>query len=193
MPSTVWEEYFKKTGNNPPRPLLVKALERVSKKSGNALDIGAGALNDTKYLLNNGWDVVAIDSSKEFMKYATHVTDKKFQAVNLPIEKYQFNKTFSLINAQFVLSFIKKDLFKHALDQIISSLESGGIFCGNFFGQEDERNKVETQMTFLTRKEVESLFKDFQIISFNEVRENAKTAAGKMKYWHVHEIIAMKK
>jgi len=193
MPSTVWKEYYEKTGNKPPRPLLLKALEQVHTKEKGALDIGAGTLNDTKYLLSKGWDVTAVDSSKEFMEHATHITDKKFQAVNLPIEKYQFDKTFGLINAQFVLPFIDKNIFKTTFAQIISSLKSGGVFCGQFFGPEDEWNKEGTSMTFLTKEAVEDLLKDLQIISLDELHEDAKTAAGKMKYWHVHEIIAMKK
>lgn len=49
-------------------------------------------------------------------------------------------------------------------------------------------------MIFLSREQVLGLFKDsFEIIEFDEVEKDAKTGLGKMKHWHIYNIIAKKK
>lgn len=49
----VWEDYFERTKNKPPRPLLLEAVTYVKEK-GFALDLGSGALNDSLYLREHG-------------------------------------------------------------------------------------------------------------------------------------------
>ena len=46
---------------------------------------------------------------------------------------------------------------------------------------------------FLKREEVENLFEQFDIISFNEIEKDGKTGLGKLKHWHTFEVIAKKK
>lgn len=49
-----WSEYIGKTKNNPPKPWLIKAMSFVNAKD-EALDLGPGAFNDTKFLLSEGF------------------------------------------------------------------------------------------------------------------------------------------
>ena len=48
-------------------------------------------------------------------------------------------------------------------------------------------------MVFLSKEQVLELFKQFDIIYFEENERNAKTGLGKIKHWHTFEIIAKKK
>ena len=49
-------------------------------------------------------------------------------------------------------------------------------------------------MVFLTKQQVLNLFKEsFEIIYFDELEKNEKTGLGKMKHWHIYNIIAKKK
>lgn len=48
-------------------------------------------------------------------------------------------------------------------------------------------------MIFLSRDEVMSLFNDFDIVFFNEAENDALTGLGKLKHWHLFNIIAKKK
>lgn len=65
---------------------------------------------------------------------------------------------------------------------------------GNFFGLNDSWIKINEQMVFLSKKQVLDLFKDsFEIIEFNEVEKDGKTGLGKMKHWHIYNVIAKKK
>ena len=57
-----WSDYIKKTKDRKPRSLLIESLNYVKNK-GRSLDLGAGALNDSIFLLQSGFDsVTAIDN-----------------------------------------------------------------------------------------------------------------------------------
>lgn len=69
-----------------------------------------------------------------------------------------------------------------------------GYFVGNFFGKNDSWANIKDQMTFLSKEEVINLFNGtFEIIEFNEIEKDGKTGLGKMKHWHIYNIIARKK
>ena len=47
-------------------------------------------------------------------------------------------------------------------------------------------------MSFFSKKEVEQLFKDFEITKFDEIEMDKPTALGKQKHWHFFNLIAKK-
>ena len=47
-------------------------------------------------------------------------------------------------------------------------------------------------MTFLSNEQVVDLFKKFEIIEFHENEDDEKTGLGKIKHWHIFDIIAKK-
>lgn len=47
-------------------------------------------------------------------------------------------------------------------------------------------------MTFHSKEEVENLLKNFEIIKLKEIEKDTPTALGKMKHWHMFNIIAKK-
>lgn len=49
-------------------------------------------------------------------------------------------------------------------------------------------------MSFLSKQQVLDLFKEsFEIVFFNEIEKDGKTGLGKMKHWHIYNVIAKKK
>lgn len=65
---------------------------------------------------------------------------------------------------------------------------------GNFFGSNDSWSKIKEQMIFLSKEKVLDLFKDsFEVVQFSEIEKDGKTGLGKMKHWHIYNIIAKKK
>lgn len=64
---------------------------------------------------------------------------------------------------------------------------------GNFFGMNDSWANIKKQMVFLSKEQVLELFEDsFEIVHFNEVQKDGKTGLGKMKHWHIYNVIAKK-
>ena len=56
----------------------------------------------------------------------------------------------------------------------------------------DSWNEIRKEMVFLSKEQVIELFKDFEIIEFKEVEKDDFTGLGKMKHWHIFNIIAKK-
>lgn len=186
-----WSDYYKATQAKPPRPLLVKALEQVSHKD-KAIDIGGGALNDSKYLLNQGFEVTVIDKSPLVEQEAKNIPSNKLTSITTSFEDFNFPKEeYDLASAMFSLPFTPPNQFTEVFEKVKNSLKKGGIFCGQFFGDRDEW-KTNTDMTFHTKEQVQELLKDLEIISFSEDEKDAKTAKGDMKHWHLFHIIARK-
>lgn len=143
--TNTWQEYFEKTKNKPPRPLLVKALSFVQERD-SALDLGAGALNDSAYLLMEGFNhVIALDKEPVALEIANNFPEDRFRYVVESFEEFQFpEKTFDLINAQYALPFISPDKFKEVFEKIVLALKSGGICTGQLLGTKMNGCRIRT-------------------------------------------------
>lgn len=188
-----WSEYFINTKNKPPRTLLVQSLVYVHKKD-KALDLGAGALNDSLYLLAQGFEhVTALDKEPLAQEIADGIPKDSFSYIISNLENYVFSKNiFNLINAQYTLPFVLPHSFDYVWDGIYESLKQGGVLTGQLFGHNDEWVSRK-EMNFHTKEKVEKLLEHFDILFFNEEETDSRTAAGNMKHWHVFNFILRKK
>jgi SAM-dependent methyltransferase len=191
-----WNEYIEKTKNNPPRPWLIKALDFVEEKKC-ALDLGCGALVDTKYLIQHGFKkVVALDKTNSAQAIFDNFSNEEKNKIGYTIssfEEYVFpSEKFDLINAQFSIPFISPTSFKDVFRKIKNSLKLNGILVGQFFGEKDSWKETKPNLTFHTRKQVEDLLSDMQILEFKEEEYDASPAVGEMKHWHVFNVIFRK-
>jgi len=193
MTDNTWQEYFEKTKNGKPRPLLVKAVEFVKEKN-EALDLGSGAFNDVNYLLSIGFNhVVAVDKVSVADDILKSLLPTKVSNIISRFEDFDFvENNFDLINAQYSLPFIEKDSFDMVFGKIIKSLKPNGVFTGQFFGERDEWNKGDNKMTFHAKSEAEKLLQGLKVIEFTEEEKDGNTAAGNPKHWHVFHFIAVK-
>lgn len=184
-----WREYVQKTINKKPHELLVKAASLA--ESGRALDIGAGALGDSKYLVSKGYKVTAIDSEKSVKDLAMGIPNLEVKVI--AIEDFVPDCKYDLVNAQYSLPFVSRNNFWKVIMMIAESLKEGGFFCATFFGPEDEwRN--DPVLTFVSKDElVEKLTAcNLTIVHNEEEKSFSKTAAGASKFWHVFHVIACK-
>jgi len=187
-----WKDYFENTKNNPPRPLLVKALESVNKKN-EALDFGSGALNDSKYfLLQNFKHVTALDKVDVAHDVAKDLPKERFDYVISSFEEFNFPENFfDIVNAQYALPFISPNQFKRVFMNMFNSLKNGGILTGQFFGDRDEW-KDNPNMTFLNKEEVYFYLKDYKIIYFQEEEKDKTSKKSEAKHWHLFHFIVQK-
>ena len=190
------EEYYNKTKGNKASGLLKTFfLMNFDKelKGKTAIDLGAGAGNDAKYLLEKGFKVTCIDKegkSKEItMSQITQNENLKFELQEF--EKLKLDKA-DLIYSCFSLHFCNPEKFDSLMDEITENIKSDGFFVGNFLGEEDGWYGNET-MTFLSKEKVQGYFKDFEIKYYAEKKYIKDSVMGEKKNWHVFEIIAMKK
>lgn len=148
----------------PVRPLVVKALEHIDSLHvlhGIAIDFGIGCGDETRYLLEQGYQVIAIDqnigrtsyvkSEQKFQRYQAKLRTitAKFEDLNwtdIP-QVDLFVALYSLTGNQV------KDL-PRVWKNIVDHITSGGFFVG--------------EVTSSQKKEVLSFLKDFDIVFFEE-------------------------
>ncbi|MBX9906948.1 class I SAM-dependent methyltransferase [Patescibacteria group bacterium] len=196
-----WSTYLQNTKNNPPHPLLKEALDYAKSKNA-ALDLGAGALNDTRAIVANGFtevDVVDITSEiKELVEdvFKTLPSTQRVLFHNQSFNSFHYPKEqYDLINAQYSLPFANAENFIELWKKIEYSLAHGGIFTGTFFGVEDEWNDgTHTRIIFHQKTEVLELFRSptWNIIKLEEKIDDRPIADGTIKHWHVFNVIAQK-
>jgi SAM-dependent methyltransferase len=188
-----WEKYGELTKDAPPRPLLVKALA-FAKPAGRALDVGGGALNDTRYLLEQGFDVSVVDGSKDIVeKAAAKIQSEKFRYTISTFADFDFPKeTYDLVSAMFSLPFNPPETFDAVFQNIKDSVAKGGIFCGNLCGPKDQWHP-NPDMTFRTKEEVEASLADMEILSITDREWDGILANGAAKHWHLINFIGKKR
>jgi tellurite methyltransferase len=184
-------EFYKITKNRPPSLLLIKALE-FAKQKNTALDLGCGAGRDTRYLVEQGFRVTAIDVSPQTESLIRELPNQEnIMYETTSFEDFQPAK-YDLVNAQWSLPFTNKESFDEVWLKVIDSINQGGIFVGQLFGVNDEWNTADSKMTFHTRIQVETLLKGLDIMELKEEDIDSTIANGTPKHWHVFHIIAKK-
>lgn len=171
---------------------MVEALSYV-KDGEQALDLGAGALSDSRFLLTQGFTVTAVDSDPQTDREAKSIQSDAFHLVVAQYDQFDFPEhTYDLVTAMFALPFNPPDTFNMVFARIVRSLRPGGIFCGQFFGVNDEWNVPNGRMTFHTKEAIHSLLIDMKVIKIKEEEKDGQTANGTPKHWHVFHVIARK-
>ncbi len=185
-----WKKYIDKTSDRPPRPLLVEALQYVKEKK-EALDLGAGALMDSKHLLGEGFShVTAIDNDSASEERAKMIDSQNFSFIRTRFEDFLFPKnSYDLVNAQRTLSYIQPEQFKHVLNAVMLSLKPGGIFVGQIFGDRDQSILPGVTLTYLTKVQIQDIFSGMEILKMEEFEEDKLSTLGRPKHFHEFHLI----
>lgn len=194
---TDWLNYINVTRNKRPRQLLVQALPEVKERE-TALDLGSGALNDSRFLLSQGFaQVIAVDNAiNETQAFELlDVSDEllsHFKFINSTIENFVFSEAeYSLVNVQFVLPFINQEKLSEVLEKIKKSLKPGGIFVGQFFGIRDGWSGF-SQVGVLTEEEARHRLNGLEIIHFEEEEKDGEAITKEAKHCHIFNFIVRK-
>lgn len=186
-----WDKYVENSRDQPPRKLLVRALQFVPAR-GSAMDVGAGALNDTRFLLDEGFaSVTALDSAPIAQDIADTLPPDRFRYVISTFEAFDFPvAAYDLVNAQYALPYIHPDHFDAVFARIAASLKPGGILTGQLFGNFDDWAGT-PGMSFHTLAQARAVLSDVRPLEFEENDEpNSQTLSGKAKHWHYYDFIA---
>lgn len=173
-----------------PEPLVMRAVTLVKKKE-SAFDIGAGSLRNTKFLLEKGFQVTAIDKDPLIVKYAKKINNDSLTTVVTTIEEFELKSTFDLVIAINTLPFLKPSVFDETFEKIKHTLNDEGLLCLTLFGKEDEWSNNK-EMTFLDGSDIAKYMNNFNVIVFIEEKSHGTTITGDQKFWHIYRIIAQK-
>jgi SAM-dependent methyltransferase len=184
-----------------PRETLLLALERYTAEANEeseplAVDLGCGTGRDSLELLRRGWRVLAIDAHPEALKRLREKAVTLRLAARLETLQSSFDAASwpraRLLNSSFALPFCAPDRFGDLWRRVVASLEGGGRFSGQLFGERDEWAS-NRELTFHTRTEAEALFNGFDLERFDEVEEDGQTALGEAKHWHLFHVVARRR
>jgi len=194
-----WSLYYQAVVGRPPRDTLLAALERFDAEDSGiqprfAVDLGCGEGRDTVELLRRGWRVLGIDGNSEAIANLLNRPDIHQERLETQITRFEelvLPDYVDLINASFSLPFCPPKHFPSLWDKIVASLNSGGRFCGQLFGDRDSW-AIHTSMNHHTRQQVDVLLQPFELEFFEEEEHPGKTALGEEKHWHIFQIVARK-
>ncbi len=183
--------YYDRTQGAPAWPALLMALEAAPRTAGFAIDLGCGAGRDTLELLRRGWEVLAVDREEQAIaRLRQQLQGDQASRLTTLCEHFEHCELppADLINSAFALPFCRPMEFPHFWQRISHALRPDGLFCGNFFGPNDDW--ANGDLSILDRQSVENLFAGWELLHFEEIDRQGSTARDHTKHWHLFSVVA---
>ena len=155
------EEYFNSTLNVDMTNTYKEFLKLVP-EGGKRLDLGCGSGRDSMNFMKLGYEVTAVDGSKELAKKASALLGK--EVIASTFEELELKEKFHGIWACASLLHIKREDLKIVLNNLYNNLEDNGVFYMSF--KYGEKEYVDDKNRYF------NCFTDESIISF--INENTK-------------------
>lgn len=172
-----------------PRNKFLNLLREEGKK--NILEIGAGNGRDSRFFIDNGFQVVATDLSDEMVKICR---TKDIEAYEIDYYNLsQMNKTFEGIWSMNCLLHVKKADLETVLEEIDKVLSPSGLLFIGIYGGEDNEGIWEEDIytphrffsSYSDKKIRDIVVKYFDLVSFDRIETGGK--------YHHQSIILRKK
>ncbi len=133
-------------------------FEKYLQPDAHILDLGCGSGRDTKYFLNKGYTVTAVDGSEELCKKATEITGTEVR--NILFSELDYTNEFDGIWACSSLLHVPYNDLPEILNKVVTALKLNGVFYtsfkyGNYQGERNGR-----YFTDLTEESFQELIKD---------------------------------
>lgn len=197
-----WDRYLALTCNRSCSELVSEAVRHVEGRR-RAIDLGAGAMSDSRYLLDVGFaTVTAVDASPASIPYAEelrrdHGLRPRFEFKNQRFSEFEFEpESADLVHAHFSLPYHGAVGFAELMDAVTESVRLNGVFSAILFGNDDGWKEKKPDLAFVTRGEIDAMLKDFELILCKEMRVEAHvhggedaSEAGTLKFWHYFRVI----
>ncbi len=191
--------YYRGVESRPPRHTLVHALDRwqaehIHRRDGFAIDLGCGGGRDTEELLRRGFRVRAIDPEPEAIAALAAREDLPNRHLLEPVcarmEEAEWPPC-DIVNSSFALPLVPPDKFPALWKRIVELLREGGRFAGHLYGPRDEW--ANPGITIVSRDELNALLAGLDIEMLEEIERVAETGKGRMKRWHLYNIVVRKR
>ncbi|NVN62648.1 methyltransferase domain-containing protein [Pseudomonas putida] len=191
-----WTTYYEHHRDRPASSLLHTAIGLASTQTNSrkAVDLGCGSGNETRALLQAGWDVLAIDREPAAIEMVHAIgldhPAAKLETATQWFESIEALPPSSLIHAGMALPFCHPDHFEKFWSVVTSALLPGGVFVGQLFGDKDDWAS-DPERTFHSESEARVLFQDLSLKAF-KIHEYDGLSMRGTKHWHRFDVIAQK-
>lgn len=181
-PRTSYARHCRQRATN---ALVVEAVSTLDRSDGTAIDIGAGSLNSTRYLLSAGFTVHAIDTDPYTAELADELDDPRLtmhcaDVLDVPVPE----RRFDLIVAIHVLHLLSRRDIDTIVPRLVGALADGGVLCATFVGVRDTWAATPWRATALRRDDVVGLISDLSVIRLDELEYDGVNVLGQSKHWH---------
>lgn len=160
-----------------------KFLSRLPKKA-YILDFGCGSGRDSKYFIDNGYKVKAIDGSIEMCKLASKYIEQKVDCMRF--DELSDINIYNGIWACSSILHIEKENLSNILTKMINALKVNGIIYTSFKIGKGYEVKEGKYYNYLTKEEMELILnkisKNVRIIDYFETLPSTKRN-GKGTIW----------
>lgn len=191
-----WHDYLKKTNGYQPSEVLLNLQHLLGSFDHlSVVDCGCGAGNDLEYLLKHGAQVTGFDASEQAVSICaaklSQYSEARCKLAHATFNEFDYQQ-YDIALCSSSLYFCHPALFDQVWRKIIQSIKVGGYFCGTLLGDKDSWNFAEFATTSFSKAEALELFKDFEIITFDERDKQGISVAQAEKHWHSFSVIAQK-
>ncbi|MCI9246175.1 MAG: class I SAM-dependent methyltransferase [Clostridia bacterium] len=125
------------------------------------LDFGCGSGRDSKYFLENGYEVEAIDGSIEMCKLASEYIGQDVKCMKF--EELNEEDTYDGIWACSSILHVTKEELPKILEKMINALKQDGIIYTSFKKGKGYEIKEGKYYNFLTKEELESILEKLEM------------------------------
>lgn len=158
------EAYHKRVGDTP-NLLVIHALKNYVTGRRASLDLGAGNLRDSKFLLSKGFArVVAVDQSEDSLAFSVPGVELHIAPIQTwKPEEGSFDFAFSC-NTLF---FLSREQTVNVFQNVLNGLRSGGIFACNVLGEKDSLIRPGWSCVFTVERLI-SICEGFEVLGLGE-------------------------
>ncbi|MGW4967243.1 class I SAM-dependent methyltransferase [Nonomuraea sp. NPDC004186] len=176
-----------------PNSLVVEGLGVLGDVRGRALDIGAGPLNDTYFLLAAGFSVDAVDTDPCTVSLAATRRHPRLKVLHADVRDLDIAAgVYSFMVAIHVLPFLPRADVVRLAEAMTGGLAPGGVLCCTFFGPEDAWAGRRQGRTFVRGAAAGAVFQRLEPVVLREERYDGIDARDEPKHWHVVRCIFRK-
>ncbi|KTT08402.1 methyltransferase type 12 [Pseudomonas oryzihabitans] len=185
-----WTSYYAATAGGAPRDTLLRGLSLWEETPARALDLGCGTGRDTLVLLERGWQVLAVDAEAaalaELRQRVPNALSDRLDTRQARFETLELER-YALVNSSFALPFCEPACFTELWARITSATRSGGLFCGQLFGERD--SWAHKGVTVVSEVGLQRLLEAWDVLHHREEEEDGHTPVGRPKHWHIHHLV----
>lgn len=172
-------EYIEQTKSIDTSMLINSFLDGLPKGS-HILDLGCGSGRDSKIMQAKGYNITALDASKELADKLKK--ECSFEVINNTFEEYNPNKKFDAIYAMASLLHLSKIDFKRTLNKYSELLkENGKFFICVKMGSGESYDEKERFFSYYNPQEIKDIFNELKLVE--PLITITNDSIGRSNYW----------
>lgn len=169
------EQYFEQTIQGDFEEIYEKFLAKIKPKA-YILDFGCGSGRDSKYFIEKGYKVKAIDGSEEMCKLASEYINQEVECMKF--DQLNEENIYDAIWACSSIVHVEKEELPNILNKMIRAVKPNGVIYVSLKKGENYEIKEEKYYNFFMREELEQILnnlnKNIKIVDYFETMPSTK-------------------